>query len=533
MGSLGADKLSVSRYTEAHKLDNKRVAKGWKIQSLGNAVDSILASATRLEREIAKETKYWEQILDVSDAGWSLCRLPNEKHTLGVRFGFTECMSQAWYFLRPMLIKAAAPAFKSRSLAALRRNPDGTIYLDQGLARVEPQALRVRILTSSVETGSSSVPSAFANDATIESEVLQARNNIFASELWQEISRESRLLGSYGVRTYDDTLICPLTPQKTVVLDMVPLGDSKLSSIRSDDKLAEGICLGLHLFLSCAHRRKHRSRTQIPPAISNHKQHTETYSLLRPLITRMNHQSAVSAAHRLFKPLCAVLASAKITPMPVYDIENTPPSAALINTLSVTEATILALTDRLESIITFKVTETTYITVRLRTTSQTVCTTNHTISLSPESPLNIICKAPRPLDQWSKVEEYVLYATSCILASSCAQPLGHAGKGATWEPTVSANILRKINADDTTGRGKQLSFLMDFKNGVAKLEVKWQHSSTLGYESDVSGGKGFQMGEGSYEWKTGHDAPKSSVWGDEEDEVTRSLQEVVEEAGRS
>jgi mediator of RNA polymerase II transcription subunit 17 len=92
MGSLGADKLSVSRHTEAQKLDNKRVAKGWKIQSLNNAVDSILASATRLENEIAKETKYWEQVLAVSDAGWSLCRLPNEKHTLGVRFGFAECM---------------------------------------------------------------------------------------------------------------------------------------------------------------------------------------------------------------------------------------------------------------------------------------------------------------------------------------------------------------------------------------------------------------------------------------------------------
>jgi mediator of RNA polymerase II transcription subunit 17 len=92
MGSLGADRLSVSRYTEAQKADNKRVAKGWKIQSLNNAVDSILASATRLENEIANETKYWEQILAVSDAGWSLCRLPNEKQTLGVRFGFAECM---------------------------------------------------------------------------------------------------------------------------------------------------------------------------------------------------------------------------------------------------------------------------------------------------------------------------------------------------------------------------------------------------------------------------------------------------------
>ena len=90
MGSLGADKLSASRYTDAEKLDNRQVAKAWKVQSLSKTVDTILESATRLEKEIEKETKYWEQILSVSDAGWALCRLRNEKHTLGVRFGFTE-----------------------------------------------------------------------------------------------------------------------------------------------------------------------------------------------------------------------------------------------------------------------------------------------------------------------------------------------------------------------------------------------------------------------------------------------------------
>lgn len=92
MGSLGADKLSVLRHTGVLKLDNRHVARGWKIQRLNKSVDSILASATRLELEIEKETKYWEQILAVSDAGWSLSRLPNEGHTLGVRFGFAECM---------------------------------------------------------------------------------------------------------------------------------------------------------------------------------------------------------------------------------------------------------------------------------------------------------------------------------------------------------------------------------------------------------------------------------------------------------
>ena len=87
-GTIGADKLNTSQSTDEQRRDNKRVAKGWKVQKLNKTVDLILASATRLEKEIELETKYWEQVLAVSDKGWAICRLPNEQHTLGVRFGF-------------------------------------------------------------------------------------------------------------------------------------------------------------------------------------------------------------------------------------------------------------------------------------------------------------------------------------------------------------------------------------------------------------------------------------------------------------
>jgi mediator of RNA polymerase II transcription subunit 17, fungi type len=92
MGTLGADKLHDPRTTDVQKQDNRQIAKGWKSQSLNKTVDSILASASRLEKEIELETRYWQQVLAISDNGWSICRLPNEKHTLGVRFGFSEGM---------------------------------------------------------------------------------------------------------------------------------------------------------------------------------------------------------------------------------------------------------------------------------------------------------------------------------------------------------------------------------------------------------------------------------------------------------
>jgi mediator of RNA polymerase II transcription subunit 17 len=90
MGTLGADKIHASKITDAQKEDNRRIAKGWKIQNLNKSADSILASATRLEKEIEVETEYWKHVLAVRENGWSICRLPNEKHTLGVRFGFSE-----------------------------------------------------------------------------------------------------------------------------------------------------------------------------------------------------------------------------------------------------------------------------------------------------------------------------------------------------------------------------------------------------------------------------------------------------------
>ena len=63
---------------------------GWRMKSLNSAADSLLKSASRLEEEVEKETRYWSQTLAVKEKGWSLSRLPREKHTLGVRYGFAE-----------------------------------------------------------------------------------------------------------------------------------------------------------------------------------------------------------------------------------------------------------------------------------------------------------------------------------------------------------------------------------------------------------------------------------------------------------
>lgn len=104
------DKLASTLLNETQKQEQRRIARGWKAQDLKKAADSVLASANRLEKEMDLEIKYWEQILAVSEDGWPMCRMPDERHVLGVRFGFPECELTP-YKLRSTLTLNSCPFF--------------------------------------------------------------------------------------------------------------------------------------------------------------------------------------------------------------------------------------------------------------------------------------------------------------------------------------------------------------------------------------------------------------------------------------
>lgn len=90
IGTLGAEKLAAPNTTAAGRQDHKLVQTGWKLDDISRTADSVLSSAARLQKEISLETKYWAEVLAVSERGWSVSRLPHERHTLGVTFGFSE-----------------------------------------------------------------------------------------------------------------------------------------------------------------------------------------------------------------------------------------------------------------------------------------------------------------------------------------------------------------------------------------------------------------------------------------------------------
>lgn len=68
------------------------VAQGARMDALDSSVDEILKAAKHLEKEIRRETKYWHQIVSVSDKGWPIQRLrQNVRHApFAVRYGLPE-----------------------------------------------------------------------------------------------------------------------------------------------------------------------------------------------------------------------------------------------------------------------------------------------------------------------------------------------------------------------------------------------------------------------------------------------------------
>ena len=90
LGSLNSEVVNPPPKPESAIQDAKAVSRGWRLQSFDAAANKLLKSASRLEAEVASETRYWSEVLAVKDKGWKMCRLPRERQSLGVQYGFLE-----------------------------------------------------------------------------------------------------------------------------------------------------------------------------------------------------------------------------------------------------------------------------------------------------------------------------------------------------------------------------------------------------------------------------------------------------------
>ncbi|EKG20233.1 Mediator complex subunit Med17 [Macrophomina phaseolina MS6] len=292
-GSLAYDKWPLKQPNERQRKQQDLVAKGWTMEGLGASADALLDAATKLEKEVRKETQYWGQILSIKKRGWSLRRLAQNSGTLGVQFGFLEA--------NPMFQK------QNRGFAPLRAKEDGSIILDQALVQ-KPKSLRVRIFSRGETVGSSSqntLALAPESDLEIEDLIRRARDSLFEEELFHEISIESRQLLSYNVRYRDHAIIIPTGLDREdskdgenteIHVDLIGIDDvDELSSRRPYDGLAEDVALTLRLLLTHVHSQRLRRRTQPPPALTDRPRPEQQYPIIRILLNFIHHHAATDA----------------------------------------------------------------------------------------------------------------------------------------------------------------------------------------------------------------------------------------------
>ncbi|QSS67027.1 RNA polymerase II mediator complex component Srb4 [Histoplasma capsulatum] len=283
LGSLGIDIIKTPEKTEAVQKEIADLSRGWKMENFDSAANKLLKSASRLEEEVTAETKYWAGVLNIKEKGWKVCRLPRERQTLGVQYGFLE----------------ATPTFRDRGLAALRRGNRGDLILDRGLQARKPRSLRVRVQHADRIVGTSKiVPLELApgNDA-IENHIRLTRDALYEEELFHELNREARTLLQHGIESKENLIQLPADSNQQILIDMVEPEECNIWDTdkqgHAEDALAETVAQSLRILLSHAHRQKYRRRTQIPPPVTSKRRANPEYSLLRPIVSYLRHKSAL------------------------------------------------------------------------------------------------------------------------------------------------------------------------------------------------------------------------------------------------
>lgn len=299
VGVLGASKLGKSQMTEARLQDHKTVATGWKFADIDRTADSLLTSASRLQKEMTVEAKYWAEVLAVSDKGWAITHVPNEPQNLGVRYGFSE----------------AASDFRVTSLAPMRRSEDGSVNLDCGTILGDSKRLLVTLERDGRVVGRSSLPEPLPQAAPLEDVVLEARNTIFAQELWHEMNREGRQLLSYGVRIDHETLSYSLDQHTRVVFSLHPLDqnlEEETARSPAEDHRADALGAALQQLLTYAHQVNNQRRSRVSPRHRVQTASIQPYQLLRPMLAHAQHEETIEDITRFISDIITILQSASI-----------------------------------------------------------------------------------------------------------------------------------------------------------------------------------------------------------------------------
>ncbi|KAK5108370.1 hypothetical protein LTR62_008400 [Meristemomyces frigidus] len=304
LGTLGIDIWHRMPEDKLREAQDALIATNVRMEALQQSADGLLAAAARLGENVRKETKYWEQILSLTEKGWNVCRLPGQRHRLGVTFGFGE----------------SAPEFSRRGIAALNSGKDGEIVLERGIGS-RPKGLRVSVRRGGEVVGTSRLADVDSEDeVALETRIRRARDSLFDEELFHEMVRESRLQSDLGVGMQGDT-IC-FSPggagsqgKMEVLFELVSLEEdwSTQEDAGDEGRLAQAVALASRLLLGQAHRDRLRKRADVPAPMSEHDEGDRPLlPILRPIMAFVMHRTAMHECNAYSERMTAMLADAKI-----------------------------------------------------------------------------------------------------------------------------------------------------------------------------------------------------------------------------
>ncbi|VUC30343.1 unnamed protein product [Clonostachys rosea] len=483
IGTLGASRLDEPNITPAQEKEQEEIAQGWTLMEIQKTSDAAEAACSFLSKEVDVESKYWEEAVKVQQNGWSLCKMPQERHTLGVRFGFSE----------------SAPEFKNNGLAPMRRGDDGSVQLDCGRLGGVSERIVVTYERDGKVVGRSSIPAQTDQSAPLEKRVLEARNTLFSQELWHELNREARNLAAYDVRPEGSSLTCKLDESTKLRIDLATLDSTPSTSEESPDQnVAETISQVLHLLLCYSHTQNELGRTRpIPPHLPRSRGQ-QIYPLLRPIIARALHLQGVKSSSKYIGTLVQCLKNAGIkasfslhTPPP-FTLQSQP---NLANQPSPPNLLIRHLLNSTNYTLKLTLLPDVSLTIRSRTAFFPFTSTYFYVIVPPSSPLERICPPFR--DGYPDVKtlsEYLQTATCRLLAEHF---LAEIPEG-LWVANIKGDSLRPADNDES-----DLRFI---------IQDKEPNSPTLVVKSTKATGQNSNTEE--WEWRSSSTESESTPLAD-------------------
>ncbi|KAI1328727.1 subunit 17 of mediator complex-domain-containing protein [Xylariaceae sp. FL0255] len=475
IGTMGASKLNETTFTEAQQQDELTVAIGWRLVGINKAVDSVLAAAERLEKEMELEAKYWADVLAVSDDGWSVCSLPKEKHVLGVRFGFAE----------------STPSFRDSSIAPLIRKDDGSIDLGFGKWGRGSQRIRITVKKDGVITDQSPLPQRLPDDVPMKARVREARDTIFHQELWYELNREARILLASNVCYDGPAVVWKQDSHTQYIFTLEDLDEADSAHVNLEASTES--CLANYTFLQFllfqTHRQTYNRRTSPSVMTRQANPPTATHNILRSFISRLEYVKNNSILSKFLSDVVATLQRAGIH---TASYTSTFPNLQAAQSRQDNNYGLIwvhQLFNGLATNFTLNITPEARIWCRGQSLAQPIISSMYLMALkdpsggdkaAPPNPLEDICPATPFNEPYPNVQEAIYYLSQAVtraisykLAATLSEELG--SDDIKWTDTIGG-------AGITNSKGKTARFIVGAEDEGKNLRVE---TEVRGYDGNV------------------------------------------------